>query len=216
MHPTRMLLSIAAILCLAPALAAAGPLQDDLKLRRARALERLGPDTLAIFWSAPTRVYSTDIDYEYRQDSNLLYLTGVDQEETILILMPGNATRKEILFVREADARREHWDGHSLTPAEATVQSGIQTVMTMSQFEGFIAAMLSKRPMGGSPTEYAAFFQALADGKARLAILMEPQGLRAPPTPTAQFAATLRERFFGFHVTDASPVLDALRQIKTP
>ncbi|HXG73039.1 MAG TPA: M24 family metallopeptidase, partial [Gemmatimonadaceae bacterium] len=107
-------------------------------------------------------------------------------------------------------------NGHSLTPAEATAQSGIQTVMTMSQFDGFIAAMLSKRPMGGSPTEYAAFFQALADGKARLAILMEPQSLRAPPTPTAQFAATLRERFFGFRVTDASPVLDALRQIKTP
>ena len=56
-------------------------------------MERLGPDTLAIFWSAPTRVYSGDVDYEYRQDSNLLYLTGIDQPETILVLMPGNAGR---------------------------------------------------------------------------------------------------------------------------
>ena len=74
------------------------------------------------------RVFSTDVNYEYRQDSNLLYLTGIDQEDTILVLMPGNETRKEMLFVREADARREHWNGHSLTTAEASAASGIQTV----------------------------------------------------------------------------------------
>ena len=76
---------------LVPAALTAGPLQDDLKARREKLMERLGPDTLAIFWSAPTRVYSGDVDYEYRQDSNLLYLTGIDQPETILVLMPGNA-----------------------------------------------------------------------------------------------------------------------------
>ena len=130
----RISIALACVLALTR-LAAAGPLQDDLKARRARALERLGPDTVAIFWSAPPRVYSNDVDYEYRQDSNLLYLTGIDQEETILVLMPGNKTRREILFVREADARREHWNGHSLTPAEASAQSGIETVLTASQFE---------------------------------------------------------------------------------
>ena len=193
----------------------AGPLQEDLKARRAKAMERLGPDSLAIFWSAPTRVYSTDVDYEYRQDSNLLYLTGVDQDESILVLMPGNETRREILFIREADARREHWEGHSLTPAEATAQSGIQTIMMTGQFDAFVSAMLSKRPMGGGPGEYARFFQALADGKARVAILMEPQSLSAPPSASAQFANKLRERFFGFNVIDTTPILNDLRQIKT-
>ena len=123
--------------------AAAGPLQDDLKARRARAMEKLGPDAIAIFWSAPPRVYSADVNYEYRQDSNLLYLTGIDQEATVLVLMPGSKTRREVLFVREADARREHWNGHSLTPAEATAQSGIETVLTANQFEGFVAGALS-------------------------------------------------------------------------
>ena len=136
---------------LVPLTALAGPLQDDLKARRARAMERLGPDAIAIFWSAPERVFSTDVNYEYRQDSNLLYLTGIDQEETILVLMPGNETRKEMLFVREADARREHWNGHSLTPAEASAASGIQTVMTASQFEPFVAAVFSKRGQGVPP-----------------------------------------------------------------
>ena len=179
---------------------AAGPLQEDLKARRARAMERLGPEALAIFWSAPERVYSTDVNYEYRQDSNLLYLTGIDQEDTILVLMPGNAARREVLFIREADARREHWTGHSLTPAEATEQSGIAAVMTVNQFEGFVAAALSnqERPI------------------ATLSLLLEPQrSLTDSPGTVRQFASRMRERFFNFQVKDATPILNELRQVKT-
>ena len=87
--------------------------------------------------------------------------------------------------------------------------------MMSGQFDAFVSAMLSKRPMGGSPGEYARFFQALADGKARVAIPMEPQNLSAPPSAAAQFANRLRERFFGFNVTDTNPILNDLRQIKT-
>lgn len=199
--------------------AVAGPLQDDVRARRVRVMEKLGPDALAVFWSAPVRVYSHDVEYEYRQDSNLLYLTGIDQEDTILVLMPGNQTRREILFVREPDARREHWTGHTLTPAEATAQSAIQTVMTLSQFEPFMAAMFSRRaPQGSTPgsAEYEKFFQALADGRARLALMLEPQtSLSAPAGPVVQFASKMRERFFGFTVQDATPVVHRLRQVKT-
>jgi Xaa-Pro aminopeptidase len=202
---------------LVPASAAHTPLQDDLKARRARAMERLGPDTLAIFWSAPTRVYSLDVDYEYRQDSNFLYLTGIDQPDSILVLMPGNATRREILFVRDADPRREHREGHSLTTAEAAAESGVQTVMLSSQFESFVAAMFSKRALGADAAEYDTFFGALNDGRAKLSMLLEPQPtVSSPVGPNRQFGAKLRERFFGFTVHDATPVLHELRQIKTP
>jgi Xaa-Pro aminopeptidase len=201
---------------LAASRAFAGPLQDDLKARRARAMERLGPDTMAIFWSAPVRVYSLDVDYEYRQDSTFYYLTGIDQPETILVLMPGNATRREILFVREADARREHWEGHSLTAAEASDESGIATVMTANQFEPFIAAMLSKRPLGAPENEYAKFFAALAESRAKLSLLLEREAsLSDEPGRVRQFAAKLRDRFFGFAVQDATPVLWEMRQVKT-
>src|SRR6187549_115609 len=104
----------------------AGEYQDDLKARRARVMQSLDAGTVMIAWSAPTKVFSTDVDYEYRQDSNLLYLTGMIQEETILVLMPGAATKKEVIFVREPNARREHWNGHILTRAEVTAQTGIE------------------------------------------------------------------------------------------
>jgi len=196
--------------------ATAATLQDDVKARRARVAERLGPDAIAIFWSAPSRVFSADVDYEYRQDSNLLYLTGIDQEGTILVLMPGNETRKEILFVRDVDPRREHWNGHSLTPAEASAASGIQTVMTTSQFEPFVAAVFSRRAAAASPGEYAHFFQALTDARAKLALLLDPPSdLSSPPGPVTQFASKLRDRFVGFTVQDATPILAEFRQIKT-
>src|SRR6188508_245719 len=128
-----------------PPYGGAAEFRADLAARRAKTMASLGAEAIFVAWSAPERVYSTDVNYEYRQDSNLLYLTGIDQEETILVLMPGNETRKEMLFVREADARREHWNGHSLTPAEASAASGIQTVMTGNQFEPLVAALFSQR-----------------------------------------------------------------------
>jgi Xaa-Pro aminopeptidase len=217
-YRTRFALVVTAMLFSASA-ALAGPLQDDLKARRARVMEALGPEAIAIFWSAPVRVYSHDVEYEYRQDSNLLYLTGIDQEDTVLVLMPGNETRREILFVREGDARREHWQGHTLTPAEAGAQSGIETVMTDGQFDTFIAAMFSRRPMppqASGTNEYQRFFDALIARKARLAVMLEPQAsLSATPGPATQFAAKLRERFFGFDVQDATPIVHLQRQIKT-
>src|SRR3712207_4820553 len=93
----------------------ADDLRDDLKARRASVLAALEPEAMLVLFSAPTRVYSHDVDYEFRQDSTLYHLTGIDQEETVLVLMPGNSTRKELLFLRTPDARREHWNGHSLT-----------------------------------------------------------------------------------------------------
>ena len=213
-----LLALVAAVLLFNPLPSLGGPLQDDLKARRVRVMEALGPEAIAIFWSAPVRVYSHDVEYEYRQDSNLFYLTGIDQEDTVLVLMPGNETRREILFVREADARREHWQGHTLTPSEATAESGVATVMSAGQFEPFIAAMFSRRPMPaqGGANEYQRFFDALTGRKARLAVMLEPQSnLSDPPGPVAQFAAKVRDRFFGFEVQDATPIIHRLRQIKT-
>ena len=199
----------------------AGPLQDDLKARRARVMERLTPQSLAIVWSAPTRVYSGDVDYEYRQDSNLLYLTGITQPDTILVLMPGNKTQREILFVSEPNPRREHWNGHILTKDEVTAASGVSAVYYTGQFEPFLAAMFAQTSFGGpqlaETQEYAAFFAAVAAGRASLALpLGSPPPPSAPLTEPFAFANKARERFFNVAVTDTWSILSSLRQVKTP
>ena len=105
-------------------------LREDLQARRARLMEKLGSGSMAILWSAPARVYSRDVDYEYRQDSDLLYLTGIEQPETILVLVPGSPRRSEVLFITPSNPRQEHYVGKFLTKEEAQARTGIETVFS--------------------------------------------------------------------------------------
>jgi Xaa-Pro aminopeptidase len=194
----------------------AAELQDDLKARRARVMDRLGPDSMLIMFSATEKVYSNDVNYEFRQDSNLFYLTGIDQPDTILVIMPGNQERKEILFIKESDPVREHWNGHSLTKQEATQESGIATVNTTNQFEQFLSTILTGRPFGAAATEYETFFKALQENKAKVQLLLGPPPRLDDELPSAyQFANKLKDRYSGFVVANATNILRDLRQIKT-
>src|SRR5262245_31310735 len=104
-------------------------------------MERLGAEKMLVMWSAPTRRYSRDVDYEYRQDSNFYYLTGIVQEGTILVLMPGNTAHRQLLFVKDRDPVQEHWRGRVLAPEQAKAQSGVDDVFTIGQFEPFVSAI---------------------------------------------------------------------------
>ena len=204
-----------------PTTARADDLLADLQARRARLSAALGPDTLFVAWSAPAQVYSRDVDYEYRQDSNLLYLTGLTQPDTILVLMPGNETKREVLFVQEPNPRREHWNGHSLTREEAAAATGIPTVYYTSQFEAFVTAMFNREafetPRHVDSTEFDRYFAAVDQGTAKLSLLLGKRPRPSEPlTPIYAFAQRARERFIGATVTDATPLVDALRQVKTP
>jgi Xaa-Pro aminopeptidase len=208
----RVIVGLAA-LSLSIAAASAGPLQDDLKARRARVMERLGPESLLIVWGEPNA-------------ENLYYLTGTGQEDSILVLIPGNTGQKEVLFVRPFNARREHWDGHSLTPREATALTGIERVFTLDQFEPFIESVFAGRPWrrdsrpdaADDPpaVEVTAFDKALDNNQARLALVLGRRSLNGPVDKPLEFANRLRERFDGFSLLDAADIIHGLRQIKTP
>ncbi len=197
--------------------ASGSELTDDLRQRRARVMDRIGPEGMLVLWSAPPQRYSLDVDYEYRQDSNLYYLTGLTQEDTILVLMPGNATRREILFVKDRNPAREHWTGRLLSPDEAKEAAGIDTVLAASQFEAFAAAMLDRRPFGPIDAgQTPKFFEALAAGRARVSLVLPPnRRIDDPLTPPLEFARQIRDRFFGFTIADATAVLADLRTVKT-
>lgn len=215
-----------------PPYGGANELRVDLAARRARAMDELGPASILVAWSAPAKVYSTDVNYEYRQESNMLYLSGMTQEETILVLIPGAKTQREVLFTREADPRREHWNGHTLTPAEVMVESGVRTVYPLSAFQPFIDALLGGTgyPTSSQATEFEAFIQAMKDGKARLGILERvgapPTGGRgaapaqppAAPAPgsRAAWAMSMSAKYPGLTPFDASRIVTTLRQVKTP
>ena len=133
------------------------------------------------------------MNYRYRQDSDLLYLTGIDQEETILVLVPGAKTKKEIIFSSESNLTREHWNGHTLTAAEVTDASGVATVYPFQAFRPFIKALvagaIAPQTSGLAADEFSVFHDAVKAGKARIGIL-ERRARRRP----ARAAALMRPR----------------------
>ena len=199
-------------------------MRDDLKARRARLMEKLGSGSMAILWSAPARVYSRDVDYEYRQDSDLLYLTGIEQPETILVLVPGSPRRSEVLFITPSNPRHEHYVGKFLTKEEARARTGIETVFLTTEFDAFLAAMFNRRPYGlpvdeaRDNNDYDGFFRALDEGTARLALRLEdtPGHESSRSSDEYAFANRVRERLIGARIINLAPHVHGLRQVKTP
>jgi Xaa-Pro aminopeptidase len=198
-------------------------LREDLKARRARLMEKLGSGSTAILWSAPARVYSRDVDYEYRQDSDLLYLTGIEQPDTILVLVPGSPRRSEVLFISPSNPRQEHYVGKFLTAEEARARTGIETVLLTTEFNGFLSALFNRRPYGlpvdqaRDSTDYDGFFHALDAGTARVALRLEgTPGISEPLGDEYAFANRVRERLLGARIINLAPHVHGLRQVKTP
>lgn len=104
---------------------------------RKRLVRELKPNAIAVLNSSDTMPTSADGTMPFRQNSDLFYLTGINQEESILLLCPGfrDESKREILFLREPNELLEKWHGHKFTKAEATALSGVRTVMWLSDFE---------------------------------------------------------------------------------
>ncbi len=95
------------------------------------------PKSIAVFNSNDVYPISADSTLPFEQHRDIFYLSGADQEETILVLFPDaiDANHKEILFVRETNAHIAVWEGEKLSKERATEVSGIKTVYWLSDFD---------------------------------------------------------------------------------
>lgn len=117
------------------------PIPTELFLRnRQRLLGLLKPNSMVILHA--NDIYPTNADgtMSFKQNSDLFYLTGVDQEETVLVLMPdaGDPKEREILFVRETNEHVAIWEGEKLTKEAAKAVSGIERIEWSASFESFL------------------------------------------------------------------------------
>ena len=111
---------------------------------RKRFAANLKPNSIALFVSNDFMPTNADGSMGFVQNSDLFYLTGVDQEETILLIYPDakNEAHKEVLFVRETNETIAVWEGAKLTKEQGTATSGIKTVMWSHGFEGFLKSVI--------------------------------------------------------------------------
>src|SRR5205085_1754420 len=117
----------------------------ELRSRRERVAQKLGPNSVLVMFSAEPRVYTNDVDYEFRQENDLFYLTNLNQKGATLVLLPGNAETREILFLPRRNPAAETWTGHMYSPEEARQLSGVNEIWEAREFEPFMRAMRTRR-----------------------------------------------------------------------
>ncbi|HTL58744.1 MAG TPA: Xaa-Pro aminopeptidase [Candidatus Limnocylindrales bacterium] len=102
------------------------------------------PNSLAIVNANDILPTNADGTLPFRQSSDLFYLSGIDQEETILLLCPQahEENMREILFLRETNELLATWEGHKLTKEEAAKMSGIKRVEWLSQFRSLLHRLM--------------------------------------------------------------------------
>ncbi|BFP41011.1 aminopeptidase P family protein [Flavobacteriaceae bacterium GF1] len=104
---------------------------------RKKFTDQMRPQSIAVFNSNDIYPVSADSTLPFKQHRDIFYLSGADQEETILLLFPDAMDKKhrEILFVRETNAHIAVWEGAKLTKEQATAVSGIETVYWLTDFD---------------------------------------------------------------------------------
>ncbi|WP_448098929.1 aminopeptidase P N-terminal domain-containing protein [Luteibacter yeojuensis] len=114
--------------------------------RRRRELMRMaGEDAVLILAAAPERMRNADAPWPYRQDSDFHYLTGFDEPEAVLALLPGRAHGESVLFCRERDAERERWDGERMGTDRAARELRLDDAFPIDDIDDILPGMIEGR-----------------------------------------------------------------------
>lgn len=167
---------------------------------RQKFTDRMRPKSLAVFNSNDIYPIGADGTLPFQQDRDLYYLSGADQEETILLLFPDAHEEKhrEILFVRETNDHIAVWEGEKLTKERAREISGIQTIYWLKEFDKiFFDLMTEADTIYFNTNEH--YRQAV-----------ETQ------TREDRFIAKVKEQFPAHQWAKSNPILQEIRGIKEP
>lgn len=107
--------------------------------------QMLKPKSIAIFNSNDIMPTNADGTMPFRQNNDLFYLSGIDQEESILLLFPDSPDEKhrEILFLKETSELIAIWEGHKYSKEEAFATSGIKSIYWLAEFEQVFYSLMT-------------------------------------------------------------------------
>lgn len=166
---------------------------------RNRLKSRLKPNSISVFLSSDVMPTSADGRLTFVQHSDIFYLSGIDQEETILVICPDAQEEKhrEILFVRETSEKIAIWEGPKYTKGQARAISGIQTVYWTREFETVFRTLVIE-----SETIYLNTNEHL-----RAEVVVETRDMR--------FLRECMAKYPLHHYERLAPVMHALRAVKS-
>lgn len=123
------------------------PIDKELYIHnRKKFVQQLAPKSLAVFNSNDIYPISADSTIPFKQHRDILHLSGVDQEESILVIFPDchDEAHREILFLRETNETIAVWEGEKLTKEKAFETSGIKTVYWLDQFDTIFKKLMAE------------------------------------------------------------------------
>src|SRR5262249_7387992 len=190
--------------------------------RRAAVATAIGTDAVLVAFSAVPVRRTGDVDWPFRQEDNLLYLTGLNVPNTTLVLLPGEAQHPEMLFAAERDPSSERWTGRIASPSEVTNATAVKEVRASRLFDRFVDALFQGSPFGDRPGPGTYFLPPIAPsflssfraGRADVWLVLHDRQSRDMPREQG-FAEELRRRYPEVRIRDASPILLAMREIKS-
>ena len=177
------------------------PISQKMYIRnRAKLVAKLQPGSLAIINSNDEMPRSGDQTFIFRQNSDMFYLTGLDQEKCILTLCPGHPieSMREMLFTVKTNDMMVVWNGHKYTMDEVREVSGIQNVKWLDEFEITLRDLMSRVQLVYlNQNEY-------------------PKFITEVPLLDLRFAEKMRNEFPVHTYERLAPFITGLRLVKEP
>ena len=167
---------------------------------RKRLQEKLEPNSMAIFFANDEMPRSGDQAFPFRQNPDLFYLSGLDQEKIILVIYPDcpNPAYREALFIRKTNEHIAVWEGHKYTQAEAAAASGIQQVFWEEEFAAVLPSLMS----------YC--------DRVYVNINENDRASTAVPYKDIRFAHQIRAEYPAHELKRLGPIMQLLRSVKQP
>jgi Xaa-Pro aminopeptidase len=165
---------------------------------RAKFTAQMKPNSVAVFNSNDIYPVSADSTLPFAQHRDIFYLSGVDQEESILLLFPDApyAHQKEILFLKETSAHIAVWEGEKLTKEKAFEVSGVKTVYWLQDFEKILFELMT----------YSDTMYVNTNEHYRQSVTTE--------TREARFVKWWKAQYPAHQVAKSNPILQHIRSIK--
>ena len=177
------------------------PIDKNLFIKnRKKFVAKMKPNSLAIFNSNDIYPVSADSVLPFAQHRDIFYLSGVDQEESILVLFPDALKQeyKEILFLQETDEYIAIWEGEKLTEKSAFKTSGIKTIFWLQDFEKILFELITQTENVYINTNE--HYRANVETETR----------------EARFIKWLQKKYPAHNYLRSQPILQRLRSIKEP
>jgi Xaa-Pro aminopeptidase len=102
-------------------------------------------NSIAVIAAAPEKIRSKDTHYPYKQSTNLSYLSGFPEPQSVMLLIPGRSQGEMVFFCRDKDPLRETWDGYRQGPAGAVQNFGADDAFPIDDIDDILPGMLEGR-----------------------------------------------------------------------